>query len=438
MITVRVNGEEFLGFTDVSVVDSMDQLCNQFTLSCTASSSDAFVIPRGAPIQVLIDDVVILTGATEGINGNYTATEFSISVAGRDNTRNVLKADLSPSFNLKGPIQLQEVMEKTLKDAGLDLTVTNLAGDLDDFTSKEVLTDDVGGSIFDFWLPLAQKRQVLLSKDRDGNLLILRPNERKYQKALRQMISDPDRKNNIVSATWSFDDSNRRNEYNVYSQVNFTVPSDETPPADDEIVEDPFPPFEPEEEGTTVSKTKDEQIAELEALLAQCESGSERERVVNGQLTGLGAQGQSNFRRSRVATKGSVTDDAIPAGSVSHEVAENPSDDDECLRLAKWNANQARVAAINYTVVLNDLEGDDGPWEAGYLIDVVDEIADINSTMLIRSVEFNSSLDKSGQASLTATLSLTIPDAYSDDATASDTQKQVSKVGANWNDGDFQ
>ena len=435
MITVRVNGEEFEGFTSVSLVDAMDQLCNQFSLGCTASSTEPFVIPRGAPIEILVEDFVMLTGATESISGNYDANTFSISVDGRDDTRNVLKADLAPKISFKGPIGLVEVMERTLKQTGLDLNVVNLAGDIDDFTSKEVLTDDVGSSIFDFWLALAQKRQLLLSKDSNGDIAILRPNTNRYQKTLRQLIDDPERKNNIISATWNFNDMNRRHEYNVYSQANFTIPADEAP--SDEVVEDPFPPFE-EEEPTTVSKTKDEQIAELEALLAQCEAGSERERAVNGQLDGLGAESQSTFRRSRVATKGTVIDDAIPVGSVSHDTADNPSDDDECLRLAKWRANQERVKAIQYTVTLNDLIADDEPWRAGYLIDVVDEIASINSIMMIKQVEFSSAVNDDGNAEQVVKLTLTVPDAYGEDATAGDSQKQVSIIGENWNQGDFQ
>ncbi len=433
MMFVRVNGKDYDGFTSITMKDSIDQLCNQFTLKCSADSKAAFPIPRGSAIEIFIDEFKIFTGVVEGNSGGYSATSYQVILTGRDDTRDVLKADLKPNFVVKGPIQLKKIMEKTLAKANIDLTVIDTVGDLDNYTKKEVLTDDVGSTIWDFWVKLKEKRQVLITKDEDSNILIRNPNDTKYKTSLVQLLEDPSGNNNIVSANWNFDDSERRHEYNVYSQVNHSVQREEEPPAEGEIWE-PTP-----EDPVPTDPQNQELIDELTREIAAAVPGSEVQRVYQEQLNLLtGGEPEPQFITTRVQTRGTVTDDAINIGSVMHETAENPSDNDECLRLAKWKCNLKRIEAENYTAVLSDFLIDGAPIRAGVLIDVVDEIASINSTMLIKSVTFTTSVSEKGETTETATLTFTIPDGYSQDATASTSQKQTGVIGGNWNEGNFQ
>lgn len=435
MMRVRVNGKDYDGFTSVSVKDTIDQLCNQFTLKCSADSKQAFPIPRGSSIEIYIDDFLILTGVVEGSAGGYSDTDYHVTLTGRDNTRNVLKADLKPNFVVKGPIQLKKLMEKTLDKAGIDLAVIDEVGDLDAFTSKEVLTDDVGSTIWDFWVKLKEKRQVLITKDENSNILIRNPNDRKYKTTLVQLIEDPDGNNNILKATWNFDDSDRRHEYNVYGQINRSVPRTEAPPAAGEI-------WEPEPESPPPTDPQNQElIDEINRQIAAAEPGSELQRIYQeslDDLTGGEAISEPQFVTTREQTRGTVIDDAVDVGSVMHEMAENPSDDDECERLAKWRCNLKRIEAESYTATLFDLLLDGEPVKSGVLIDVQDEIASIDSTMLIKSVEFTNSVDEKGKAEELATLTFTIPDGYSQDAVASVSQKQTGVIGKNWNKGNFQ
>jgi prophage tail gpP-like protein len=229
MIDVTINGEVFEGFTKISVMDSIDQLCNQFTMECTSTTGQSFVIPRGSSINIKIMGTDVLTGAVESVQGKYKSDEYQLSIAGRDNTRDVLKADLNPATVFQGGITLEQVIRKTLKESGISLEVINEVDDLEPFTKKEVVTDDVGSTIWDFWSQLADKRQVLITKDGFSRILITRPNQNVYITALRQLVDDPINNNNILEADWDFDDSDRRNQYNVYSQANFSVPREEEP-----------------------------------------------------------------------------------------------------------------------------------------------------------------------------------------------------------------
>ena len=146
----------------------------------------------------------------------------------------------------------------------------------------------------------------------------------------------------------------------------------------------------------------------------------------------------TEYETRRTQTSGKAIDDNSLPGSVSHAVSDDPADDDECLRQAKWKANQARVKSVKYSCVTENLTIDKKPWKAGYLIDVVDEVAQIQAEMLIERVEYITSVTESGEANETVSLTLTLPDAYSKTAEASDSNNQINIIGQKWNNGDFQ
>lgn len=384
MITIRANNQDFEGFSRIGLKKDIMSICDEYTIECTADQSFAFPIPRGSNIQFDIDGSIEFTGSIEKIKGQYSDNKYTISGYGRDNTKIVVKTSLDPEFSLKGPIQLENAIKKTLAFHDIEIDVVNDAGTLDPLTKKEVLTDDVGATLADFFISLAQKRQVLITKNNDGNLVIFSPGQYKYRKILRGQFDEVGGQNNILEADFDFDDSERVNKVVVHSQVNLTVDSGQTRTnADGEVV--------------PISTNK------------------------------------------RSSTSGEATDDAVTDGSVRHVVAEHPSDDDECERQAKWHVNNQRAKATSYTCTTHDLIADDDPWQTGYLIDVIDEVADIVSEMLITAVEYDSEKDDDGnRANEQVNLTLTVPDAFSETAGATASNKQNNKIGSNWNEDDFQ
>ena len=439
MMTVKANGTVFNGFTSLSVIDSVDNFCKQFKLTCSASDQEGsftFPIKRGSTIEVMVNDKVVFIGFVEKVSGNYSSDSYEIKVEGRDNGKSILKADLPPSFNLKGPISLKDIFVKTLKANGLQFEVENQAGIVKDFSTKEIVNDDVGTSTFDFWLELAKKRQLIISKDIESTTVyILRPNQNKYRYSLNNYIDNIRGLNNIVSGDFSFDDSDRRNEYNVYSQEPATSKRARNT---SELLSDLFAENKQDQVGKTVSAADKAKQDELNQRLNQYEPGSQAYTAILKQLSALQIGASDGFRRSRVATKGTATDDAIPVGSVFHKVAETPSTDDECQEQAEWECNTQRVRAVTFSCVVAEMEADGEPWKAGYLIDVFDEIASINSTMLIKDVEFTTETTEDGDVEEITNLTLTIPDGFTDDATASSSQQQTSEIGENWNLESFQ
>jgi prophage tail gpP-like protein len=435
MIELRIDGDTFNGFTSITMTDAIDQLCNQLTCSCTSDDgAAAFPVPRNARVELWVGDFRLMKGVIEINEGSYSSEDYDIKVDGRDTTRAVLKNDLPPNFVVKGPIQLKAVLEKCLKAVGLSIAVLDETDGISDYTDKELLTDDVGASMWEFWLGLAEKRKVLITKDADGNIVIRNPNDRAYPGVLRQLLSDPANQNNILRSSWRFDDTDRRHEYNVYSQVNVSIPRTDAPPVDGEY-------YVPENgPGGTPDVTQNQ--AAIEALQAQLqteEPGTETSRVIKEQIAALSGDVDPTPQivTKRVQTRGRAIDESVEPGSVSHETAEHPSDNDECQRLAEWACNRKRVESNRYSCSVEQLLIDGEPWKAGYLIQVIDEIAGIDSQMLISRVEYSTRVGEKGEAEEIATLHMTIPDGYSQNANASDSQKQTGIVGDKWV-GEFQ
>jgi prophage tail gpP-like protein len=439
MLRVEVNGSFFDGFSEISMVDDITQLCNQFVLKCTFSDEDFYPIYRDSLINIYNGDIKMMTGIVEKISGKSDSTTTDVSVSGRDVTRDILKNDVPPGLKFNGPITLKSVMKKSLRSVGLNYEIIDKAGDDHKFSKKEILTADIGDSIWDFWMKLAKKSQVLITKDEDGNLVILNPQQDKYETTLLRRIHDPNGQNNILESNWDFDDSDRRREYNVYSQANVSVKRDIPPPIEAEY----WSPVDDNYTDASIFLKRNDISDTYKGLynrFSQIEDTDSKEYIeIKRQLNiAETIDPVTEYVTRRTQTSGKAIDSNVPTGSVSHEVAEDPSDDSECLRQAKWKANQARVNSVKYSCTVSSLTVDKKPWKAGWLIDVADEKAQIQAEMLIQRAEYTPSVTENGDANEKVLLTLTLPDAYTKTAEAGDSQKQTNIIGSKWNNGDFQ
>lgn len=379
MMLLRANGKDFTNFNQMGLSKSIDTVCDQFTATCTSDNAFAFPIPMGSRIQFLIEGVEVFSGEVEVIEGEYSDKTFSVSVMGRDDTKAIIKTDLKPKFSVRGPIQLKKAMERALSVHDIGLDVVDSVGNLPEFTKKEVFSDDVGSKIHELFNSMTSKRQVLLTKNDAGNLLIYRSGDLKYNTVLKTKLLDPDQENNILKGKFKFDNSELVREYNIHSRANITT-APQVPP-------DP-----------TTGEFGPEAVQEM------------------------------------TATLGTAINEDISDGEF-HKVAEHPSDFDECKRLAEWEANNARVKATHYNIEVPWLLIDGKPWEPGYIVRILDEVARIDSDMLITNVEYTASRE-GAKADEKVVLTLTIPDGYGTSPTESRTSRQTNRIGNNWKQDD--
>lgn len=442
MFSIRVDGKIYDGFTKASYENVAENLCDIFRGTCGVDEGTVgFPIKRGADADIMIDNMVVSKAQVELVRVSAPVDGYTVTVMTRDKTKSILKSDLSTAFTVKGPVSLQRIIELVFLDVNVSFEIVDEVGDLEDFTKKEIATADVGGNAWDFIQKMAEKKQVIVSKSRDGKVVIRRGGEKKYLKKLLRLKNDPRNNNNIVSSEGESSDSERRAEYNVVGQENLAVKRDEKVPVGNGLYE-PDLPSDTEEESDSGNPVLDQ----LNEALRNAPPGSELEYAIDKQIAEqfaanvLNSSGGRNkkkkFKRTRNQTLG-VAQDELATDGVCWEKADTPCSDDDCLAIAKRRLNDSRVASVTYQCEVSDFIADDEPWEAGWLVEVVDEWCDVSAVMMIRRAMYEDEITEDGDPVSTCQIQMTIPDAYGVEGGASDSEKQVTVIGEKFNLGDL-
>lgn len=109
-----------------------------------------------------------------------------------------------------------------------------------------------------------------------------------------------------------------------------------------------------------------------------------------------------------VQQKGLAEDTEIRSSRIFGFNAEESSDSFTAKERAVWESNIRRARSLSYTGTVQGHSFDGGLWMPNRLVDAEDPFNDIQATLLIRSVRYNSSVDLGN----TTTLNMTFQSAY--------------------------
>lgn len=222
MITLQTNGGRMTNWTDAEIVRSLDAISGSFRLSIVADKIDPLPVRAGDQCTVMVNSTVVLTGYVDQVTVSYSATTHMITVTGRDKTADIVDSHCDNSLEFKAPISMEEVCKKTLAAAGLSgVNVVNKVSGLKPFTKDELISGKIGEKCFDFMDKYALKRQVVLTTDGLGSLVIARASETNEGYTLKNVISD--NFNTIKEANVTYDDSERYNKYIFVTQANYAA-----------------------------------------------------------------------------------------------------------------------------------------------------------------------------------------------------------------------
>ena len=349
-ITVKVKGVDYTKFISADLTVQLDAMCNSFAIVASNTKGQTFPFSLGDKVEMFVDGIKKLTGKIESFDGSYDDGSYNLNVYGRDNTADLLDSSLGKMDALLAPVSLKAVCEAVISHLGLSITVSTQTGlIIADYNSAEdLIAPAVGQSAYEFLEYLALKRNVLLSSDAEGNLLLTQSASLSSAGRLQQLIDDPTSENNIVSASFSFDNTERFNKYVCQSQLN----------------------------------------------LATLNLGGETDLA--------SVQEQSS----------QVLDSEIAAGRQFAFKAERSSSSGQNLDRATWEANMRRARGINYSVEVEDhtISTDSSIlWDTNTLVPVLDNLAGIRATMLIKELTYTTELSAGNITSL----GLTNKDAFS-------------------------
>ncbi len=218
MIFLEVGGVEYEGFTEISVIRSIGAISGSYSFKTTSDEKISLPIQEGQSCRVLIDEIPVINGFIETVDIDYGATTHNIEIAGRDKTMDVIDCS-TLTKELSGTLSLETVIRKILDGNGLqDIQVINQVSGLKSFKDGDIESAEVGEMLFEYMEKYSRKRQVLLTGDGDGNIVITRSGTTEAQTALLNVVDGAN--NNILSGKGSYSGTDLFNTYTVRSQLN--------------------------------------------------------------------------------------------------------------------------------------------------------------------------------------------------------------------------
>lgn len=219
MMQIEVNGDAYGNFTSAEVEIRLDALSNTFSFTAVSTKGTPLPFKGGESCRILVEGVAVLTGSIEVVEGSYDSRSHSITIRGRDKTGDLVDSSISSLSDLKAPISLKEIIEKVINNIGSDITVIDEASP-DPFNKAEDLTaPEAGVGAFEFIEGLSRKRQVLLTSNSSGDIVIVKTPGTVLNELTIQSVSGAIG-NNVLGASYSYDLTGRYNVYKMSSSLN--------------------------------------------------------------------------------------------------------------------------------------------------------------------------------------------------------------------------
>lgn len=220
MITIEINGIKYDGFESISVTKNIETISGSFSFAATSNDVSVFPIKRSDPCKVFINNESVINGYVDTVNVSYDANSHSISISGRDRTEDIIDSTVIGEKEFNAPTSLIDIITTTLKGNGLSaISVINEAGAIESFPEGTTYSSKIGETVFEFIERYARKRQVLLTTNGNGDLVLARSGSTSAITSLQGKISG--QFNNIKTGNVSYTSEGLFNKYTIRSQENF-------------------------------------------------------------------------------------------------------------------------------------------------------------------------------------------------------------------------
>lgn len=398
-IKLKINGLDYNNVESLKVDRSMETMAGKFEAQLSIDVFDNFDIDIQDTVQVLIHDTPVLTGNIEKIRRSYSSSSDSISIAARDKTMDAIDSSIVKSVVYKPKAHLRDIIFNLLNTNGIPAKnifnsqreqseKDNFIGIIDlaepaVFDSDDIIKPESGENMFDFIKKYAAKRQVLITTDGFGNIVITRGAsnvldahlihrhtslDSSVSDVVKSSILPPQfQNNNILSASIDKDYTQRFNRYIVKTQGN------------------------------------------LNALAAQLAKINAKDVV-------------------------SKKDEAFDSDVRSSRTLIIGNDDSDSTKTAKsratWEANIRRTQSLNYNCTVQGFKinvNSKEIWAPNNLVRVSDEKCDVFSLLLIKSVGYEYSVETGS----TTTMELGFKDSFQLEAEETVRDLRTNKFGQN-------
>lgn len=217
-IAISVDDIPYTNFTNSNVKIDLDAVSGSFSFTAVTDQAQPVPFQIGDECVILVNDQAVVTGFIEILNISYNSNEHKIVVEGRDKTADLIDSTIE-GIKLSPPISLKQAIQKALDQIGendIEIIENTPTGDFK--KAEEKINGSIGQNAFEFCENLARKRQVLLTRDGLGNIVITQGSGIDSKSTVQNIVDAKD--NNIKSGSIGFDLTQRYFHYIVKSQLN--------------------------------------------------------------------------------------------------------------------------------------------------------------------------------------------------------------------------
>ena len=349
-MALLVNNRSFSDLISITTTAAIDIFVRTFSFVMEPTEFHNARIGLGSSVVILADGEEVLTGFIDDFSDSYDRKSHTVTVTGRSKTADLVDSTIGPDINLSGETNMQKVAETLIKSLlaapfpesfeGIRRTPRTINVVVDtqvvtDSLEDEAIKDEVGVTYFSILEKLARKRQVLVTDNGKGDVVITRGRGRlgasRTPFALQNITNGIN--NNVKSATQFRSDAERFSLYTAESQpIRYDI-----------------------------------------------------SRIETIQPNGL------------IVSEGGITESGIRSSRKFVFIAESPSDGNDVQQRALWEANVRRARSIIYTAVTNGHSFGSGRrlgnlvWKPNFPIRVRDVKVNLNGRFLINTVTLSQS-----------------------------------------------
>ena len=215
---LEVNGTPYDFFTSISANIRLDALSREFSFVATRTNGTDLPFRGGESCRVLDGDDALASGHIERLDVSYDQASHGIALSGRDNTGDIVDSSIVDMSDLSAPITLRRCVQRVIANIGADIDVIDDAGGVNFQRAADLIAPEPGQNAFDFLETLARRRQVLLTSNGDGDVVLTRAATAQSQGRLQNVPGASD--NNIIASTTSYDGTGRYHNYQFVSALN--------------------------------------------------------------------------------------------------------------------------------------------------------------------------------------------------------------------------
>lgn len=216
---LEVNGVQYRNFVRAECEIRLDSLSNRFSFEAIAPEGVALPFKGGDICTIIVADQKVLTGAIEYIGVDYDASNHILTIAGRDKTADLVDStiDIMDSLNAES-LTLKKVIEIVIEKIGLDIKVFDEVNPLPFNAAEDIIEAEPGQNAFNLIETYAKKRQVLLTSNSNGDIVITSNSGVAGDGAIQNILNSTD--NNVIKASFTLDTTNRYKTYKLVSSLN--------------------------------------------------------------------------------------------------------------------------------------------------------------------------------------------------------------------------